>query len=75
MVMSTVEVRPHNVALATHDRTSISPPRSSQPNSDLSRPQALAHQYTPASYSVSGMMLTQGQQNATSVQIATRSIR
>ncbi|WP_341662408.1 flagellin [Vibrio sp.] len=73
MAMSTVEVRTHNVALAAHDRTSISPPRSSQPQSDLNRPQALAHQFTPASYSVSGMMLTQGQQNATSVQIATRS--
>jgi len=74
MVMSTLEVRPQNVALTTHDRTSISPPRFSHPNSDANRTNVASHyDQSSASFSVSGMLLTQGQQNATSLQIATRS--
>ncbi|GLT16381.1 flagellin [Vibrio zhanjiangensis] len=73
MAMSTIEVRPHNVALTTHSQTSISPSRSAQSHSEGHRPKLLTHNNAPASFSVSGMLLTQGQQNATSVQIAVRS--
>lgn len=75
MVMSTVEVRPHNVRLTGHDRASISPPRSSESHGGIGQRKLAAQNQTPASYSVSGVLLTQGQQNATSVQIATRSLQ
>ncbi|MBN3495048.1 flagellin [Vibrio neptunius] len=75
MVMSMVEVRPHNVKLTGHDRASISPPRSSETHGDIGQRKLAARNQTPASYSVSGVLLTQGQQNATSVQIATRSLQ
>jgi len=75
MVMSTVEVRPHNARLAGSERATISPPRSSDARVDNRQPQAAGHNPTPASFSVSGVLLTQGQQNATSVQIAQRSLQ
>ncbi|MEZ8099458.1 flagellin [Vibrio bivalvicida] len=75
MVMSTVEVRPHNVRLAGSERATISPPRSSDTQVDNRQLKSAGHNPAPASFSVSGVLLTQGQQNATSVQIAQRSLQ
>ncbi|MDN3609448.1 flagellin [Vibrio ostreicida] len=75
MVMSTVEVRPHNVRLTGHDKSSITPQRSSDPDTGLGQYRSVAKTSTPATYSLSGVLLTQGQQNATSVQIGTKSLQ
>lgn len=75
MVMSTVEVRPHNVRLTNSEQAPISPPRSSsEPAKQGILRTAPAHNQTSASFSVSGVLLTQGQRNATSVQIAQKSL-
>lgn len=75
MVTNTVEVRPHNVRLTGSERTSISPPRSSDSQGEVSQLKTQAQPQAPASFSVSGVLLTTGQQNATSVQIAQRSLQ
>ncbi|MGD8234276.1 flagellin [Vibrio sp. TRT 1302] len=74
MVMSTVEVRPHNVRLTSSEQASISPPRSSSESSQKIPRAVTVQPQAPASFSVSGVLLTQGQRNATSVQIAYKSL-
>lgn len=75
MVMSTVEVRPHNVRLTNSEQAPISPPRSSSESASQTIPRSVTAQpQAPASFSVSGVLLTQGQRNATSVQIAYKSL-
>ena len=75
MAVSTVEVRPHSIKLSGQETTNIAPSQASEPSSSLSKryltPQA---NMTPTSYSLSGILLTQGQQQATSVQIADKAL-
>lgn len=76
MVMSTVEVRPHNVRLTNSEQAPISPPRSSSESASQNISRSVSSQpQAPASFSVSGVLLTQGQRNATSVQIAYKSLQ
>ncbi|MGR5131067.1 flagellin [Vibrio alfacsensis] len=74
MVMSTVEVRPHSIRLGGQEQASIMPTRSADSTVTIKpRPtQTLAD--APSAYSVSGIQLAQGQQQATSVQIAAKSL-
>ncbi|MDK9778786.1 MULTISPECIES: hypothetical protein [Vibrio] len=75
MVMSTVEVRPHSIRLGGQEQTSIMPTRSADSSSKITpRPQP-SQAGTTSAYSVSGVLLTQGQQQATSVQIASKSLQ
>lgn len=75
MVMSTVEVRPHNVRLTNSEQAPISPPRSSSESASQTITRSVTAQpQAPASFSASGVLLTQGQRNATSVQIAYKSL-
>ncbi|MGF1779220.1 flagellin [Vibrio nomapromontoriensis] len=75
MAVSTVEVRPHSIKLSGQETTNIALSQASEPSSSLSKrylaPQA---NMTPTSYSLSGILLTQGQQQATSVQIADKAL-
>ncbi|CAM3870372.1 hypothetical protein VA7868_01814 [Vibrio aerogenes CECT 7868] len=74
MAVSTVEVRAHGIRLTGQGQTSISPSRASDTGVSALRgyrqPKAEV-----SSYSLSGVMLTQGQQHATSVQIATQTLQ
>lgn len=75
MVMSTVEVRPHSIRLTGQEQTSIMPTRSAD-SSRVVTPRSTAVQADSVqTYSVSGVMLAQGQQHATSVQIAAKSLQ
>ncbi|MDF2152594.1 flagellin [Vibrio sp. CAU 1672] len=75
MVMSTVEVRPHSIRLTGQEQTSIMPTRSADSSSVVTPRSAPAQADSPLAYSVSGVLLTQGQQHATSVQIASKSLQ
>lgn len=75
MAMSTVEVRPHGIRLTSHEQTSIAPSRSPDQGSTPAIRTAVKKADTTSAYSVSKMRLTQGQQNATSVQIAAKSLQ
>ncbi|MCL9776519.1 flagellin [Vibrio methylphosphonaticus] len=76
MAVSTVEVRPHSIKLSGQETTNIAPSQASEPSTSLSKryltPQA---NMAPTSYSLSGILLTQGQQQATSVQIASKTLQ
>ncbi|GAL37081.1 hypothetical protein JCM19240_3030 [Vibrio maritimus] len=76
MAVSTVEVRPHSIKLTGQGTTSIAPSQASDTTSTslskhLLKPQA----EISSAYSLSGVLLTQGQQHATSVQIATKALQ
>ncbi|ENM5733713.1 flagellin [Vibrio mimicus] len=74
MVMSTVEVRPHNIRLTKHGQTSVMPTGSADLSSKIS-PRPILTQADPTlAYSVSGMLLMQSEQHTTSVQIASQSL-
>ncbi|MEI8632603.1 flagellin [Vibrio sp. PP-XX7] len=75
MVMSTVEVRPHDVRLTGQGQTTIVPSRASDDRRSLPTGTRQVQTELSSSYSVSSMMLTQGQQQATSVQIATKALQ
>lgn len=75
MVMSTVEVRSYDLRVPGRDNTSIASSRTTDAaGASVSR--KVTSRATPSlSYSVSGIMLTQGQQQATSVQMATKALQ
>ncbi|MCG6489503.1 flagellin, partial [Vibrio parahaemolyticus] len=75
MAMSTVEVRPHGIRLTGQEQASITPSRSSDSARLPARRTRSLQADTTSAYSVSGVLLTQGQQQATSVQIASKSLQ
>ncbi|MEN2269873.1 flagellin [Vibrio diabolicus] len=75
MVMSTVEVRPHSIRLGGQEQASIMPTRSADSSTAIKPHPAQVQADTASAYSVSGIQLTQGQQQATAVQIASKSLQ
>lgn len=75
MVMSTVEVRPHSIRLGGQEQASIMPTRSADSSTAIKPRPAQVQADTASAYSVSGIQLTQGQQQATAVQIASKSLQ
>ncbi|HHF3166835.1 TPA: flagellin [Vibrio diabolicus] len=75
MVMSTVEVRPHSIRLGGQEQASIMPTRSADSSAAIKPRPAQVQADTASAYSVSGIQLTQGQQQATAVQIASKSLQ
>lgn len=75
MVMSTVEVRPHGIRLTGQDQASIMPTRSADSSRVVTPRSASVAADAVQTYSVSGVLLAQGQQHATSVQIASKSLQ
>lgn len=75
MVMSTVEVRPHGIRLSGQDQAAIMPPRSADSSKVVAPRSAQVQTESAMAYSVSGILLSQGQQQATSVQIASKSLQ
>ncbi|HHF3040634.1 TPA: flagellin [Vibrio diabolicus] len=75
MVMSTVEVRPHSIRLGGQEQASIMPTRSADASTAIKPRPAQVQADTASAYSVSGIQLTQGQQQATAVQIASKSLQ
>lgn len=75
MVMSTVEVRSYDMRVPGRDNTSITSSRSTDSAAANTSRKVTSHTTVPVSYSVSSVMLTQGQQHATSVQIATKALQ
>lgn len=74
MAISTVEVRSHGIQLTGQEKASITPSRSVESTSAGSRVTRAPHD-TSGAFSVSGVALTQGQQQATSVQIAAQTLQ
>lgn len=75
MVMSTVEVRGQGIRLTGQDQASITPSRTTQ-SPRFNPPRNRTFQADPPSaYSISALRLTAGQQQATSVQIATKTLQ
>ncbi|WP_165312856.1 flagellin [Vibrio ziniensis] len=76
MGMSTGEVRPHGIRLTGQERTTVTPSRASDAGK---LPAPKTSRYTDAGntsvYSISGVLLSQGQQQATAVQIAAKSLQ
>lgn len=75
MVMSTVEVRAHGLRLAGHEQASIAPSNASSHVSSPVVKSLPSKADTPSAYSVSTIRIAQGQQHATSVQIASQSLQ
>jgi len=75
MVMSTVEVRPHSIRLGGQEQASIMPTRSADSSSAIKPRPTQVQADTASAFSVSGIQLTQGQQQATAVQIASKSLQ
>ncbi len=75
MAMSTVEVRPHGVRLTGHERAAIIPSHSTQSGGTSQTPRLTSRAEPTSAYSVSNILLSQGQQHATSVQIASRALQ
>ncbi len=75
MVMSTVEVRSYDLRVPGRDNTSIASSQATDTTSVAASRNVTSRTTLPFSYSVSGVMLTQGQQHATSVQIATKALQ
>ncbi|HHF2996262.1 TPA: flagellin [Vibrio diabolicus] len=75
MVMSTVEVRPHSIRLGGQEQASIMPTRSADSSTAIKPRPTQVQADTASAYSVSGIQLTQGQQQATAVQIASKSLQ
>lgn len=75
MVMNTVEVRSYDVRVAGRDKTAITSNRSDEPAA-IARSRNVTNRISlPSSRSVSSVMLSQGQQHATSVQIAAKALQ
>ncbi|MGR5236454.1 flagellin [Vibrio alfacsensis] len=74
MVMSTVEVRPHSIRLGGQEQASIMPTRSADSTVAIKPRPTQTQADAPSAYSVSGIQLAHGQQQATSVQIAAKSL-
>lgn len=75
MAVSTVEVRPHSIKLTGQGTTSIAPSQASDTVTSLSKHLLKPQAEIASAYSLSGVLLTQGQQHATSVQIATKALQ
>ena len=75
MALSTVEVRPHSIKLTGQEQPVITSARSSDSAIRPAPTQGQGKAAPPSSYSVSSIMLSQGQQNATAVQIANKSLQ
>lgn len=75
MAMSTVEVRAHSIRLAGQEQASIMPTRSAESSSATTPRPTQIKADTTSAYSVSGIQLAQGQQQATAVQIASKSLQ
>ncbi len=75
MVMSSVEVRSHSVQLTGHEKATITASRSAEQTTPPSYQQPLTYnQSVSHTYSNTQVLLTQGQQEITSVQIAAKSL-
>ncbi|MBY6199151.1 flagellin [Vibrio hangzhouensis] len=75
MAVSTVEVRPHSIKLTGQEAATIAPSQASDTSSSLSKRLLRPQADITSAYSLSGVLLTQGQQHATSVQIATKALQ
>lgn len=75
MAVSTVEVRAHGIRLTGQGQTSISPSRASDTSPSAVTGYRQSQSDVSSVYSLSGVMLTQGQQHATAVQIATQTLQ
>ncbi|BBM66260.1 flagellin [Vibrio alfacsensis] len=76
MVMSAVEVRPHSIRLGGQEQASIMPTRSADSSAAITpRPVTVLADAATSAYSVSGIQLMHGQQQATAVQIASKSLQ
>ncbi len=75
MAVSTVEVRPHSIKLTGQEQPVITSARSSDSGIRPAPVSTKGRALPPSSYSVSSIMLSQGQQNATAVQIANKSLQ
>lgn len=76
MAVSTVEVRSHGIRLTGQDQTQIAPSRSADRSTAIVPANYLQSQTVSStpSYSMSGVLITKGQQDATALQIAGRSL-
>ncbi|MFA0085449.1 flagellin [Vibrio sp. 10N.261.51.F12] len=75
MAVSTVEVRPHSIKLGGQETASIAPSQTPEPTTSLSKRYLTPATTMTSAYSLSGVLLTQGQQQATSVQIASKALQ
>ncbi len=75
MALSTVEVRPHSIKLTGQEQPVITSARSSESAIRPAPTATKGRTLPPSSYSVSSIMLSQGQQNATEVQIANKALQ
>ncbi len=75
MVMSTTEVRSHSIRLTGHEKASVTPSRTLESGTVPTTRSGSSQAGSTSAYSVSGILLTQGQQQATSVQIAAKSLQ
>jgi hypothetical protein len=75
MAVSTVEVRPHSIKLTGQEAASIAPSQASKTSTSQSKLLLKPQADITSAYSLSGVLLTQGQQHATSVQIATQALQ
>ncbi len=75
MVMSTVDVRAHNIRLGGQEQPAILPTRSTHSSHIVNPRHSQAQTNTASGYSITGFQLVQGQQQATAVQIASKSLQ
>jgi len=75
MVMSTVDVRAHNIRLGGQEQPAILPTRSTHASHIVNPRHSQAQTNTASGYSITGFQLVQGQQQATAVQIASKSLQ
>lgn len=75
MAVSTVEVRPHSVRLTGQEAATIAPSQASNSATSLTQRYLKPQADMTSAYSLSGVLLTQGQQHATSVQIASKALQ
>src|SRR5690606_518216 len=76
MALSTSEVRAHGIRLTGQERTTVTPSLNAGDVKRIaSNPASYSNRSNTSTYSVSGILLTQGQQQATAVQIAAKSLQ
>ncbi|MCZ4373422.1 flagellin [Vibrio diazotrophicus] len=76
MALSTSEVRAHGIRLTGQERTTVTPSLNAGDVKRIaSNPATYPDRGNTSTYSVSGILLTQGQQQATAVQIAAKSLQ
>ena len=75
MVMSTVDVRAHNIRLGGQEQPAIRPTRSTHSSHIVNPRHSQVQTNTASGYSITGFQLVQGQQQATAVQIASKSLQ